>query len=254
MTSPTVDPFQALLDSLPDPRRDPKPPAVTISFQDLEQAKEDKAFLDSLLDPKVHTEQRVKYALHALFGMNLRKDGDYNVGGFFTKKNTDFIGSTPADGVNWHTHVEVKGMSPYKNFNLARLDRPNTEGQPSQFDKMDALSKIGDFTLLALGWWTAIPGAKPVYIQQKNRKIQRWKLEDVELEFDLVWWGQFLQVYKSLDRRSVRPKDREKLFPYCRIYKERNRWRLCEDHWWNRIVILENAQLGRASLSILPVV
>jgi hypothetical protein len=220
--------------TLPDPRVDKMPPPVTISPEAAARAAADKKFMDSLLDTRSLTQDRVKYALKSLFGVRLKKDGDYqNVFGgrrVWIKSVADYEGGTPVAGrKNWHTYVEVKGMSPGRNFDFARLDR--TKAKPVQYDRLQAAHVAGDFVLLALGWWFPLPGARPVMVPQKTRKITRWKKEDVYLEIDLVHWPQFTELYNSIGRRSMRPKDREKL-PPCKIHKVGNRWKTVGDHWW----------------------
>ena len=224
-----------LIATLPDPEKDPRPPAVSISPEAMAQAEAEKKFLNSLLDTRSLTQTRVKDVLKSLFGMRLKKDGDWKVGfggqQRWVKSVADYEGGTPVKGeVNWHTYVEVKGMSPGNNFDFARLDR--TTAKPVQFDRLQTAHLAGDFVLLALGWWFPVYGAQPVPVNQKSRTITRWKKEDVYLEIDLIHWPDFVELYNTIGRRSMRPKDREKL-PPCKIFKVRNRWTTIADHWWH---------------------
>lgn len=244
--------FDDLVNSLPDPTKDERPPAVMISSEGQAKAKAHKAFLDSLLDPKVDTEKRTKYALESLFGMKLKKDGDWktypNGRTVWQRKISDYVGSTPAGGYNVHTYVEVKGVSPGNNFDLARLDRPNKEGEKSQYEKLTEAYKNGDFVNLAIGWWIAPPWTEPVMVQKKSRTYTMWRREVLDLEIDFIEWPQFMSVYAELKRRSIRRVDM-KLFPPCRIYKSRNRWKLCDEHWWNTLVLAVNPMYGGRIIS-----
>jgi len=240
---PTIEELAA---SLPDPKRDKMPPPVTIRQEDASRAKQDKAFMDSLLDPKVDTEERVKYALGSLFKMNLKKDGDWKTypsgRSVWQRKISDYVGSTPAAGYNIHTYVEVKGVSPGNNFNLARIDR-SEGGKPTQLQKLSVAHNDGNFVMLAIGWWVPVPYTQPVKVMQKSREVTRWRKDDVELEIDLIEWNDFLSVYSSLNRRSIRRSDMD-LFPPCRIYKDGNRWKVAEGHWWEGLRLLESPMFG----------
>lgn len=230
--------IEELIATLPDPKRDKMPPPVGIDPAGAVRAAEHKALMTSLLDPRSLTETRVKYVLGNLFGVILQKDGDYQtVFGnrqVWVKHTADYRGFTPVPGqVNWATFVEVKGISPGNVFNMSRLDK--TRAQPTQFDRLNAAHIAGNFVLLALGWWIALPGAEPVMVKQKGRKITRWRKGDVYLEIDLLRWDQYVETCEKMTRRSIREKDRA-LFPPCRIRKIRNRWETCSGHWWHEHV------------------
>jgi hypothetical protein len=225
-----------IIATLPDPKVDKRPKAAMVDEEGARLAREQRNFMSSLMDPKVDTEERVKYVLHSLFGMHLKKDGDWktypNGRTVWQKKIADYYGSTPANGVNWHTYVEVKGISPGKVFSLSRLDRPNKPGQESQFDKLTRVYKRGDFVLLAIGWWLPKSGTEPVMIEQGSRKITKWKRGELDLEIDLIEWGLFMHMYPNLKRRTLARSHFSPL-PPCRIFKSGNRWALEHDHWWN---------------------
>lgn len=235
--------IEDLIATLPDPTKDKKPPPAMVSKEGAELAKAQAAFDASLLDPKVDTENRVKYVLESLFGMKLKKDGDWktypNGRTVWQRKVSDYVGSTPAGGYNAHTYVEVKGVSPGNNLNLARIDRPNKKGEKSQLEKLTEADENGNFVILAIGWWIAPPWTEPVMIQQKSREITRWRREVMDLEIDIIEWSQFMGVYSEMKRRSIRRVDM-KLFPPCRIFKFGNRWKLCDNHWWNKMGLALN--------------
>lgn len=223
--------------SLPDPTKDKMPPRVGFTKEGEAQARADKAFLASLLDPKRDTERAVKYVLQGpLFGGNFRKDGDWVTlaGGrqVWQKKVSDLVGGvTVGKRPNALVYAEVKGISPRQTFAFSRLDKANNPRQPSQQTKLTREWERGNLVWLALGWWDTLPGKEPVRVQQKTRTLTRWKKVDVELTIYLLRWQDWLEIHGSHKVRSLRKKDRGLLDSF-RIKKVRGLWTLAPDHWW----------------------
>jgi hypothetical protein len=120
--------------------------------------------------------------------------------------------------------VEVKGISPGQHFQLARLDRPNKEGERSQHDKLTEKYQNGDLVWLALGWWL-----------KKDRNIEKvdgkWCRDELDLVVSLIDWGHWLnEVLPNLKWRHVKYRNRDLLGGL--IYKSGSSWCLAEDHWW----------------------
>ena len=86
--------------NLPDPETDAMPPYVKITPEEAAQAKEDKRFINSLLDTKRDTEIYAKRILEGpIFHGQFQKDGDYVTlpGGqqVWQTKVSDFKGGVP---------------------------------------------------------------------------------------------------------------------------------------------------------------
>lgn len=228
--------LQMLVDNLPDPERDEKPPPVGFSEEDLAKIKADKAYERQFLNVKNDTEKKVKYVLKSLMGAQLSKDGDYITiaGGrqVWQKKIADYMGGIPhPDGGYIFSYIEVKGVSPGNNFQLSRLDRRTNPKQPSQHEKLTKAWKDGFDVWLALGFWDAIDDARPVIENRKGRNYKRWKKEDVELTIYVIpWFAWVKDILPQLKYRSLRQKDRD-LIEGMAIYKEYNRWTMHPDHW-----------------------
>ncbi len=217
--------------NLPDPHTDKKPPAATISADGLARARQKRKFLRVGRD----TEKAVKYILcdSPLFGADLKKDGDWLTVAagrrIFQKKTADYEGGIilPRDNRMSRLFVEVKGTSPGQHFQLARLDRPNKEGERSQHDKLTEKWEEGNLVWLALGWWLAKPGTEKV--------DGKWLREDLDLEVYLVDWGHWLNVLQDLKYRHIKHRNCNILGG--RIYKRGNVWALSHDHWWKQGVV-----------------
>lgn len=232
------DPFEQLLASLPMPGRDEKPPAAKMSDKDRVYAVQAKKISSALLDPHKDTEVFVKRALQSVTGMKLKKDGDYETiaGGMrvWVKKVADYVGSTPGLGVpNYHTYVEVKGISPGKTFYFGRLDKPNKEGEPSQHEKLSAARADGNLVFLALGWWKAWKGAKHTTVKRGKNDVVRWYKDTLELQITLIEWDRWVEFYEGSKRRSLTHIAMRNHFEDCMILKTSNRWHLPPYHWWN---------------------
>lgn len=228
--------LQDIVNSLPVLGVDEMPPMVEMSQKDKAAAAEERKKGGTLLDPKKDTEDRVKYVLGSLCGMRLKKDGDWAVtaGGqqFWAKKVADFVGSTPGPEKNYHTYVEVKGISPGKNFAFIRLDKANTRGQPSQFEKLQEAWEHGNLVYLALGWWVARKRAKHTVIEKGNRKLTKWYRDTLDLEIALIPWHWWVDHVEGTKRRSITYSILCEQFRNCIIFKVGNRWCLTADHWW----------------------
>ena len=234
------DAFQKLVDSLPVPGVDEKPPMVEISDRDRALAAEDRMVSNALLDPKRDTEDRVKYVLRSLCGMELKKDGDWKVSAsgqeFWSKKVADFVGHSPnpdPGGKNLHTYVEVKGISPGKTFAFSRLDKRNNSRQPSQFEKLQEAWEHGNLVYLALGWWVARSGAKHTVIEKGKRKHTKWYRDTLDLEIALIPWHWWVDHVNGTKRRSITYSILGDKFQDCIIFKANNRWQFTPGHWWN---------------------
>lgn len=242
-----MDDLQTLIDSLPVPGVDEMPPMVELSEKDRIYAAEEKKISDALLDPKNDTEKRVKYVLESLCGMRLKKDGDWRVSAsgqqFFAKKVADYVGSTPGNDRNYHTYVEVKGISPGKNFAFIRLDQTNTNGQPSQFEKLTEAWEHGNLVFLALGWWIGSNG-KYIVEERGKKKFTRWYRDTLKLEFALIPWNRWVVHTKITKRRSLTYTTLGNEFQDCMIYKTGNRWHFTPGHWWERRYEVENPMFG----------
>ncbi len=232
------DDFWDMVDSLPVPGVDEMPPPVELSTKDKVLAAEAKRVKRSLLDPKVDTETRTKGALESKCGMRLKKDGDWAVsaGGhrFWAKKVADYVGSTPGTDGNYHTYVEVKGISPGKTFAFSRLDKPNKKGEPSQFEKLTDSWEHGNLVFLALGWWVTGPNSEHMIEEKGSKKFTRWFKDTVELEVALIPWGRWIEHTEATKRRSITHAILLREFGDCMIVKERNRWHFSASHWWQR--------------------
>lgn len=235
------------LNDLPDPAKDPMPSRVTISQGGIERRKAVKKEESQYLDPKNDTEARVKYLLESkLFGATLRKDGDWVTvpGGreVYQKKISDFVGGITFPGEDHQRllYVEVKGVSPRNNFNLSRLDKSNRKGQKSQHEKLQEVFDAGAFVLVAIGWWDALPGKRPVIVEKKGREYTYWKKKDLVLTVTLTRWDMWINFVLPMlkerygDRRSIpnKPRDKEFFFMEDRVTKFGNRWQLSPQHWW----------------------
>lgn len=220
------------------------PPRVEWTEEGRAQWEEDKKERAQYLDVKNDTEARVKYVLEGnLFRANLSKEGDWLTiaGGkqVWQKKVADFSGGIPFTGYfrgmgiayNTRVHVEVKGISPGKNFQLSRLTKRNNPRQPSQHEKLDAAWNSGDFVLVALGFWDAKKWAEPVFNVKDGRRYTKWKREEVDLTIYLFHWDMWNNdVLPRLKYKSIRQQDRH-LIDSASIYKV-TRWVLHPNHWW----------------------
>lgn len=228
--------IEDLIQNLPDPEKDERPPPVTFTKEGYEQAQKDKAEKRSYLNPKNDTEKRVKYVLNKLLGADLTKDGDWvTVAGgrnVWQKKISDYVGGIPLEGNMLAVYVEVKGISPYKNFQLARLDKRNNPRQPSQHEKLTDAWERGYKVWLALGFWDAKPHAVPVMHLKKGRQYTKWYRAELDLVIYLIDWGMWLNVIlpELGDRRSLRQKDRP-MIRDAAIYKDGRKWELHPQHW-----------------------
>jgi len=222
-----------LIATLPDPKKDKMPPRVGFSEEGYKQAIEDNKRKSLYLNPKTDTEKKVKYVLKSLIGADLAKDGDWItvVGGreVWQKKVADYSGGIPYGGGVLALYVEVKGISPGKNFQLARLDKRNNPKQPSQHEKLTKAHKLGYLTWLALGFWDAKHFAKPVMEERKGRKYTKWIRGELRLTIYLIDWGIWLNLLSELKGRSLKQKDRA-MMEDMSIYKV-NRWTIHHNHW-----------------------
>ena len=235
-----MDNLQAFLDSLPDPETDTLPHYVEFTPEQQERAKRDKGEKRQLLNPKIDTEEKVKYVLtkSPLFDATLKKDGDWKtvVGGreIWQKKTADYIGGVLVPGAvrRMVLYVEVKGVSPGNAFNLSRLDRRKNPKQKSQHEKLCDVYADGNLVWLAIGWWDALPGTEPVMVQKKKREYKAWCKEDVALTISLIPWGDWLNmVLPEIEpRRSIGQKQRDLLRSYG-IFVHNRRWMLAPGHW-----------------------
>lgn len=223
---------------LPDPEVDERPPYVGLSDEDKRKAEEDEAYEAQFLDVAKDTERLAKYVLTKHFGCKLRKDGDWitTVSGqeVWQKKTADYRGSIALPGLSYNPSlfVEVKGISPEKLFQLARLDRRNNPNQKSQHEKLNDAYIYGDMVWLVLGWWFARIGSQPVMEERKGRIYTRWRTEDVYLSLDVIQWKDWLMFLEGLKRRSLRLNERAMLRP-CTVEKnDSGRWELCPNHWF----------------------
>lgn len=230
--------IEELASNLPVYGVDSVPHAVSMSAESAEMAEHDKKFFAQFLDPKNDTEQRVKYVLSSLFGMKLKKDGDYVTiaGGrqVWRKKVSDYVGYTPAKKHNWLTYVEVKAVSPGNNFNLSRLDRTGNPDGITQHERLSKVSNDGNLVLLAIGWWFPRHESVPTLVSRDGIQRVYWPKKDVYLEIDLIMWPDWLELLSGLDRRSIRPKDRESYMHDCKIMQgPHGRWFINDAHWWH---------------------
>lgn len=241
--------IEDLIQSLPDPEKDEMPPRVGFTKEGYEQAMADKAQKRAFLNPKKDTETRVKYVLNKLLGTDLTKDGDWvTVAGgrdVWQKKISDYVGGIPVGGSMLALYVEVKGVSPYRNFQLGRLDKRNNPSQPSQHEKLTTAMEKGYTVWLALGFWDAKPHAVPVKQFKNGRQYTKWYRVELDLVIYLIDWKMWLNVVlpELGDRRSLRQKDRQ-LVRDAAIYKNGNRWELHPQHWLHSSPLLQD----RASL------
>lgn len=206
------------------------------------QWQENKAFENSLLDTKTDSEALVKRILEGpIFrAVEVKKDGDYRVEtGFYTKKLADFCCSIPMYNLQGAitmapNHSEVKGISPWKRFELRRLTDRNNEDEPSQHEKLTDKWREGKTTVfLWLVWWNVLPETEPVMVKKKSRTYTKWKKAACHPVVYVVEWGDWLNVMSKLPKKSVRTKDLH-LLEHCKIYKADNgRWTLSNDpeHW-----------------------
>lgn len=226
--------WDELVASLPDPTKDKLPPRVEFTPQGEQKALADKAFKKSLLNTKSDTERQAKYILEGrLFGGNFRKDGDWVTlpGGrqVYQKKVSDLVGGVPLTTPNALCYVEVKGVSPGRNFPFSALDRPNNPNRPSQFEKLNIEWERGNLVWLFIGWWDS--DAQPIIVEHGSRKVSKWFKKDCEMTGTLLRWCDWLEIYNNHTRRSLRQRDRHLLDDY-RIIKEGGRWLLDDNHWW----------------------
>lgn len=229
--------------NLPIPGVDPMPPRVEMTDEQKAKAKADKKAKRQFLNVKTDTEKRVKYVLEKLLGADLRKDGDWATlpGGqqIWQRKVSDFSGGVclspgaPRSSV----FVEVKGCAPGSDFSLARLDRPQRKGAPSQSQRLSEKHEEGYLVWLAIGWWYALKSAtKPIIEERKGRTYTKWEKDSVGLEIDLVPWDIWeVRILPALARRktaqrTLRRRDRD-LTGDCRIYKVK-KWELAPTHWF----------------------
>ena len=230
--------FDKLLASLPTPGIDERPPYVEMDADQKRRAAMDGKWEASLLDPKNDTEKRVKYVLENLCGMHLKKDGDYVTipGGrlVWQKKISDYVGSTPGNERNYHTYVEVKGISPGNRFSFVRLDKSNKPGEPSQHEKLSDAWDAGNLVFLVIGWWLAPRNTKPIKIEKNNKVYTKWKKSELELEIDLIPWSRWLKFYTNTKARSLTKTQSITHFADCLITKAGREWAMASDHWWNR--------------------
>lgn len=228
--------WEDLVNSLPDPTKDPMPPRVGFTPEGARQAKKDKALKRALLNPKRDTERAAKYILEEspLFGGKFRKDGDWvtlsSGRKVYQRKVSDFVGGIPLhERPVGLCYVEVKGVSPGGSFPFSRLDRRNNPRQPSQFEKLQAEWELGSLVWLFIGWWDS--EKQPTVIKRGHREVSKWYREDCEMVATLLRWSDFLEIYDSHKYRSIRQKDRYLLDDY-RIRKIGGRWLLDDNHWW----------------------
>lgn len=235
-----MDDFQKLIGSLPDPEVDTLPPYVEFTPEAQERAQEDRKEKRQYLNPKTDTERKVKYVLtqSPLFDATLKKDGDWITiaGGreIWQKKDADYVGGVLCPGMVKRIvlYVEVKGVSPGNNFQLARLDRRTKPNKPSQHEKLCDKYADGNLVWLAIGWWDARKGTKPIPVVTGKRTRNAWLMSDIAFMISLIPWGDWLNIVlpELGERRSIRQRDREILGDYA-IYKHGRRWVLSHTHW-----------------------
>lgn len=233
-----MDAFEKLVDSLPVPGVDERPPYVEMTERERRMAVEAKWEARALLNPKTDTEKRVKYVLESLLGMKLRKSGDMRTtaGGreFWQKEVADYVGYTPGPDKNYHTYVEVKGISPGgKSFSFGRLDRRNNPRQPSQDEKLTEAWGHGNLVFLAIGLWFADHHSQSTKVKRGSRKVTKWYRDDLKLEIWLIPWDRWKRHVEGTKRRSITRMILGNEFGDCHIFKDNNRWILGPDHWWS---------------------
>lgn len=196
-----------------------------------------------LLDVAKETEKAVKYILckSSLFGAVLSKDGDWVTYArgqeVFQKKVSDYMGGVKVPGYSekrLHLYVEVKGVSPEKDFALARLDRPNNPKQKSQHEKLTKAYEDGSIVWLAMGWWLPLHDATPVIETKKGRTYTQWVKNELTFMLYLIDWGMWLEKVLPMlgERRTFKDGDRA-FIQDCAIWKQHS-WRLHSEHWWYR--------------------
>jgi hypothetical protein len=207
------------------------PPRVELDQAGVVAAKEQLKHKRTLLNPKLDTEGKAKYILERLFGMEVRKDGDWATipGGrtVYQKKLADFSLGVPCGDRYLTGYAEVKGISPGNNFQLSRLDVPNRKGQPSQHEKLSEAHRKGHITLLLLGWWDAPQGVRPV----PNGDKKAWLRNHLSFSLAVIPWELWEGILPQLPGRAFRQKDRH-LLSDCIVSKVDSRWQFAPGHWW----------------------